>query len=305
MLLSSEEMSDTKHVKELVKEAELYRKQGLLKQALEKYDELFRFAVSRPRFSGDRKFLETLRGKIDRIQKLMREVEAAPATTEVPRGVQDLISKLFSFSTDRDMAALEGALALAKFGQYERAVEKLQTLIQEGILPLVAATNILSCRLAFSSSEEAVSQFEKWKAQGVFSAKDLRYLHGHLERSLRKRGLKNPIPVPDETVRDRTKGKEQNIISISSISVALPGGPRKGDRVEFEITFQAGKKLSVIIPAGQKEVADAFEPGLCVPELRCYSSLGLLNGKGVVSGKTIISSGPRRGDVSLDITITD
>jgi hypothetical protein len=83
----------------------------------------------------------------------------------------------------------------------------------------------------------------------------------------------------------------------------LTNGPRKGEIVEFEVTFQLGNKISTIIPAQQEDLADAFKPGLRLSEIQCFSSLAVFNGRGIVSGLKRITSGPRRGDYSLDITI--
>ena len=41
-------------------------------------------------------------------------------------------------------------MALAKFGQYESALKEFDGLLKGGIMPLVAAKNIIRCHLALS-----------------------------------------------------------------------------------------------------------------------------------------------------------
>ena len=39
--------------------------------------------------------------------------------------------------------------------------------------------------------------------------------------------------------------------------------------------------------------------------IQCFSSMGVFNGNGIVSGKSLISSGPKKGDFAVDITIQE
>ena len=61
-------MSDKEHIESLIKEAELYRKQGLLDQAKEKYGEILGFIENHSHYSKDNKLINhlvniNLRGK--------------------------------------------------------------------------------------------------------------------------------------------------------------------------------------------------------------------------------------------------
>lgn len=200
---------------------------------------------------------------------------------------------------------MEGAIALAKFGQYKEALVAFQRLIKEGNMPLLAAKNILMCHMTFSSPDTAIAQFRQWVSQDEFSIKDLRYIRTFLEHALLKQGIKAGLPQvagasPEE---GKPEEEEEDIIDISSVTIQLTIGPRKGEIAGFEVTFQLGNKISTIIPARQKDLADAFKPGLRLSEIQCFSSLATFIGRGIVSGLEKITSGPRRGDYSLDITI--
>lgn len=298
-------MSESDHVKALIKEAETYRKQGLLNQAKAKYMDLLNFVENHEKFSKDKKLIDALNSKIKAVDNTLTEIDQAGETPELPEKVQDLISKLFSFSRNKDTAAIEGALALAKFGQYERAIAEFQRLIKAGTLPQVAASNMLSCHLTFSTPEAAVSQFKEWVAGDTFSKGDLKYLRGFLQNMLEKKGIRADLPEVSEAAPGEVKPapKEEEVIDISSLCIALPGGPRKGEVVEFEVTFQSGNAISIIIPSKEKGILEAFKAGLRLSDMQCYSAMGVFNGSGVVSSKSMISSGPKRGDHTMDITI--
>lgn len=172
-------------------------------------------------------------------------------------------------------------------------------------MPLLAAKNILMCHMTLSSPDAAIAQFRQWVSRDEFSIKDLRYIRTFLENALLKQGIKAGLPQvagasPEE---GKPEEEEEDIIDISSVTIQLTNGPRKGEIAEFEVTFQLGNKISTIIPARQKDLANAFKPGLRLSEIQCFSSLAAFNGRGIVSGLERITSGPRRGDYSLDITI--
>jgi hypothetical protein len=239
------------------------------------------------------------------LEENLDEIDTLSETPVLSEEVQSLISRLFSSSKDKDMAAIEGAVALAKFGQHEKALEEFQRLIEEGKMPLVAAKNALMCHMAVSSPDAAIQQFTQWVSQDTFSRSDLMYIRTFLENTLEKQGIEVDLPKVDEAPAEEIEPeeKEGDIIDISSVSVQLAEGLHKGERVEFEVTFQLGNKISIIIPAQQRDVASAFKTGLTLSEIQCFSPIAIFNARGIVSELGVINSGPRRGDHALDITI--
>jgi tetratricopeptide (TPR) repeat protein len=304
-------MSDKEHIKTLAREAEVYRSQGLLSGAKQKYQEILQFVQDHEHYSKDKRLIETVNKKIKAIEENLSEVLEAPERPEVTEDVQHLIQKLFSFSKDQQTSRMEGAVALAKFGQYEKALNEFKKLLKEGILPLDAAKNILRCHLTLSSPDVAVYQFKRWISRGDFSPGDLKYLRGFLQKYLEKRGIKTTLPEVVEAPQEKgetkkkkkTKKKEEEVLDISSVGVQFQNGPLKGKMEEFEVTFQAGNTISIIIPSDRKDLLESFEPGLRLKEMQCYSLIAVFNGSGVVSDKSVISSGPKRGHYTLDITI--
>ena len=298
-------MSDKERIKSLIKEAALYQKQGLFEESKEKYEEILTFIQDHERYSKDKKLIDAVKGKIRIVEDNLDEIDKTTETPALSQEIQDLISRLFSSSKDKDMAAIEGAVALAKFGQYEKALAEFQRLIEEGKMPLVAAKNSLMCHIAISSPDAAIAQFEQWVSWNTFSGPDLKYIRTFLENTLEKQGIKADLPLVDEApdVEGESEEREVDMIDISSISVELANGPRKGEAVELQVTFQLGNKISTIIPAQQKDLADAFKVGLRLSRMQCFSPLAIFNARGIVSGLKIIMSGPRRGSHALDITI--
>ena len=298
-------MSDKERIKALIKEAALYQKQGLFEESKEKYEEILAFIQHDERYVKDKKLIDAVQGKIRIIEEHLDEIDKSIETPMLSEEVQNLISRLFSSSKDKDMAAIEGAVALAKFGQYQKALEEFQRLIEEGKMPLVAAKNALMCHMAVSSPDAAIAQFTQWVSGETFSRSDLKYIRTFLENTLEKQGIKVDLPKVDEAPDAEGESEEKgvDIIDISSVSVQLANGLRKGETVELEVTFQLGNKISIIISAQRKDLADAFKTGLRLSEMQCFSPLAIFNARGIVSGLRIITSGPRRGDHALDITI--
>lgn len=298
-------MSDKEHIESLMREAELYRKQSLLEESKEKYEEALKFIKNHESYSKNKKLIGVVQSKIRAVEGSLDEIDHASETPELSQEVQDLIGRLFSFSKDKQMAALEGAVALAKFGQYEKALGEFQRLIGEGVMPLVAAKNTLMCHITFSSPDAAIAQLKQWLSQDTFSTRELAYLRAFLKQALVRKGIDADLPQVDEaTPGEGVPGESgADVIDITSFTVQLADGPRKGERVGFEVSFQSGNKISTIIPAKQKDLADAFRPGLQLSEIECFSPFAVFSGRGIVSELKKVTSGPRRGDYSLDITI--
>jgi len=298
-------MSDKDRIKALIKEAALYQEQGLFEESKEKYEEILTFIQHDERYVKDKKLINAVKGKIRIVEENLDEIDKSPETPVLSEEAHDLISRLFSSSKDKDMAAIEGAVALAKFGQYQKALEEFQRLIEEGKMPLVAAKNALMCHMAVSSSDAAIAQFTQWVSGETFSRSDLKYIRTFLENTLEKQGIEVDLPKVDEAPAEEGEPEEieVDIIDISSVGVQLANGLHKGETVEFEVTFQLGNKISIIISGQQKDLADAFKTGLRLSEMQCFSPVAIFNARGIVSGLRIITSGPRRGDHALDITI--
>ena len=122
--------------------------------------------------------------------------------------VQNLIQKAFSFSQTKEMAEVEGVLALAKFGQYEQALEKFYRLLGKGIASEVVAKHIIDCHLAISSPATALAQYDQWASNGLLTKEALADVKAYLDDILRTKGIKSPLPRIENTPKREREIRE-------------------------------------------------------------------------------------------------
>ncbi len=298
-------MNDSDRIKSLVKEADFYRSQGLLEQAKFKYSEALNVVMKNEALQKKESLINSLNKRIQAVQDTLDEIDKATDTPELAEDVQKLISNLFSFSKNKEVAAIEGAVALAKFGQYEKAFTEFQRLIDERILPLRAAENMLRCQFFFISPERAVDQYKKWVSSPIFTKKELKSLREFMVKMFKKEGIELDLPETQIALHEEPKkdAASEPVLEISSIGLRMKDNFRRDIDVELDITFQTGNILSFIVKADKKELINFLSTGGKLPEVQCYSSLSIFTAKGVVSDKKIIPSGPRKGDYAFDLTI--
>jgi len=298
-------MSVKERIKAMVREAEIYRSQSLLNQSKEKYNDLLKLVENDESTSKNQKLINDIKDRIKAVDDEIMEIDQAPEAPELSDDVQNLISSLFSFSKNQATAAIEGAVALAKFGQYEKAVKELERLIKEGPIPLQAAMNLLRCHLSLASPDVAITQYKRWASREELGKGDLRYLRNFLEDQLKKRGIDPQLPEVDEEaseVKD-IEEKAEDLIELSAIGIEFTEGPHKGKTKEFDVSFQSGNVVSIIIPSKDKNLAGALNKGLRLSNIQCVSPIAIFNGSGLISGKSVIAAGPKRGGVTIDITL--
>jgi tetratricopeptide (TPR) repeat protein len=299
-------MSEKDLIRRLLKEADLYRTQGLLSDAKTKYVQVLNIIGKSEILAKHKQLIAGVRSKIRAVEKSLNELRDTPEKPELSEDLQDLIKKLFSFSQTKEAAAIEGAVALAKFGQYEQALKEFHRLLEQGILPIVTAKNMIKCYAALKAPEAAVAQFAKWTTRDFFSTEDLKYIRTFLKTSLEKEGFKPDIPEVETkpSLPSKVKKKKEEVfLEISAISIHLQGGPMAGRTMDFDVHFQSANTVTILIPAVQKNVADTLVPGTRLRDIQCYSPITVFRSTGTVSGTAKIKQGPRQGDYTLDITI--
>jgi tetratricopeptide (TPR) repeat protein len=297
-------MSEKDRIRRLLKEADLYRSQGLLSDSKSKYVEILSVIEKSKTLANHQQLISGVKSKIRAVDKSLNELRNAPEKPDLSEDLQDLIKKLFTFSQTKEAAAIEGAVALAKFGQYEQALKEFHKLLEKGILPVVTAKNIIKCYLALKIPKAAVAQFAKWKTSDLFSTEDLKYIRVFLETSLKREGFNTEVPQVETNRSSPSKPKKKDVfLEISAISIHFQGGPLAGKTMEFDVHFQSANTVNVMIPASQKGLADSLVPGTRLDNIQCYSPITVFRSTGTVSGVAKIKQGPRQGDYTLDITI--
>jgi tetratricopeptide (TPR) repeat protein len=309
-------MEIKQRLKLLLQEAEIYRSQGLISEAYGKYADAEKMINGIGNLKNKESLLKAIAEKIAALNFTKEKVEKGPSSPELSKKAQDLIKNLFTFSEnkDKDSAALEGAVILAKFGQFDRAIEELNELLTKENVKVEAAKNILRCHMATAATQEAVNLYHQWHSEDSFQPHQLEQVRVYLEDALVKKGvdadLPSPLALADEPAVDdqasapvAESNNDEEFLDITSIGITFESGPRKGKMVEFDVNFQSGNMLSLIISKQDQGLIEDLKAGMDLKDIQFYSPIAIFNGSGVVSSKTQIKSGPKQGDYCLDIRI--
>jgi hypothetical protein len=314
-------MDIKKQLKSMLQEAEIYRMQGLMAEARAKYQDAYAFVRGISNLKNKDSLLKAIDSKFKAISDSKEKVDKGPISTELSEKAQDLIKNLFSFSESKDVdsAALEGAVALAKFGQFDRSLNELRPLLQKEGMRVEAAKNILRCHMTTSSSDEAIGQYRQWCSEDLFKPNQLEMVRVYLEDILQKKGIEAKLPsalpaegaaatagpIEAESTRkaDEVQDNEEEFLDITSIGITFDKGPHQGNMVEFDVNFQSGSMLSLIISKKDQSLIEGLTAGMKLEDIQFFSPIAIFNGSGVVSSKTQIKSGPKQGDFCLDIRI--
>jgi tetratricopeptide (TPR) repeat protein len=318
-----------KKIKALLQEAELYHFQGLLHEAMGKYINATELIQSNAQLKSRQSLIDGISKKIIALQKEINEIEEAPIKPEVSAKIQDLIKKIFSSSADNDedIAALEGAIALAKFGQFKRALLEFTELLKKDSVRVVAAKNILRCHMALSSEDDAIAQYKQWLSDDIFLPNQLDKLRTFFESVFKKREIdktppqtKTPVdnkeplieihgiyepPIQESGIEgfevELNEMQEDELYDIDSIGIKINYGPQKGRVVEFNVIFQSGNLISLVMKSREKDLIENLKIGATLNDVQYCSTIAILNGTGVVSDIKEIKTGPRCGDYCVDI----
>ncbi len=298
------QMDIKKQIKSLLKEAELYRTHGLLEDSKRKYSDAVELIRKNKQLKNRENLINSVLKKISDLGQDIDRMEKGSVSQEISTRDQDLIKKLFSFSKEKDSytAAVEGAKTLLEFGQFERALREFNELIKKDSLRVVAAKNILRCRIAISSLDDAVAQYQQWLSSDLFSPEQLNKVRLFLEGIIEEKGIDKLLPEEPEVDKD-LEIKETEFLDISSIGITLDKGPQKGKEIELDVNYQTGNIISLIIPKNYKALIESLKVGLRLDNVQFYSPIAMFKGSAIVWDKRQIDSGPKKGDYGLDMKI--
>jgi tetratricopeptide (TPR) repeat protein len=323
-------MNIVKKIKSLLQEAELYHSQGLLYEAISKYNDATELVQKNNQLKNQQALIEGISKKINILKKDISRIELAPKRPEMSTNIQDLIKKMSSFSPDldEDAKALEGAVALAKFGQFKRAISEFNALLKKDSTRIPAAKNILRCHIALYSINDAVTQYQRWLSDNAFHPDQLDKIRIFLENQLKREGVVKALPKTKEEILEtpvteppgngqtqapkpdtaeegprESAAENEDVLDVNSIGITVEVGPQKGNVYEFKVRFQLGKVISLLIPSRDKDVVENFKIGSEIHNVQYYSNVGLFNGSGLVAAVKEITIGPLRGDYCVDIEV--
>jgi len=298
-----------KEIKTLLQEAELYRDRGLVQEAMEKYKIASELILKSNKIKNRQNLIHVISKKMGTLENDFAKKDK-PVSHKMPKKTQELIKskEFFSKKMGRDEAALEGAVNLAKFGQYKRALKELQNLIRVDSTRVNAAKNIIRCHMALSATDDAIDQYNNWITNNLFRNDQLEKVRFFLKSSLMKKGIKRTLPELEKTLEPEYTDIEENdeeIPDISSIVIVLDEGPQKGKVIELDVSFQTGNVVNVIISGREHERIKNLNIGFQINDIQFFSPIAMFKGSGIISNITYISSGPKNGDYSLDIKVVN
>ena len=294
-------------VKSLIKEAELYKSQGLLNEALDTYKNVQTLIESTKNIKNKDSLLKKIAGKIDALYAQMETEFATPEPPKVSADAQSVIKEMITEDDPeaKGSSSLAGALALAKFGQYDQAIEELTRLLSYESLRLEAAKNIVWCWLQQNEVDKALGRVKQWMSGNVLTLNEVNSVRTYFEELVQKGGLDTRIS-PDKIHKDlepESQVDDEDILDINSTRFNLPRGARRGETVELEVSFQAGKYLKMLVPKRDQKLIDSLSVGDQLNGMIFYSPMAIFSGIGYVSSKVTINAGPKKGDYSLEIKI--
>jgi tetratricopeptide (TPR) repeat protein len=300
-------MDVKERLKSLLETAKLYRSQGLLFEAKGKYEDALTLIQETGLIKDGQNLIDIISKKISGVKKDIEKIAKQPTLPEVSEKDQDVIKELFSDTTgkDKDAAALEGAVTLAKFGQFDRALKDFNELLKNDSVRMTAAKNVLRCHMARTSIEDAVVQFQKWQSTDIFTKNQLTAIRLFLEvfrfdnfKENISLQLKNPAHVEKLEITDG------EVPDICSMIITLVEGPLKGVTFILDVRFQIGNVITLFIEDHKEELIESFEVGNILDNLQFNSTIAIFKGKGIVAEKIRIDSGTRQGDYRIDIQVT-
>jgi len=294
-------------IKKYYKEAELYNSHGLLDDALEKYQTVEGLVKANRQIRNRKGILKKIGARIEAINNSIHRDASAKKAPKVEKEAQSLMKEMFSFDDPetKGSSSLGGAIALAKFGQYDKAIDELNKLLEYDSLRLEAAKNILWCWVQQNYIEYAVSLYQKWRKTNFFPPKEMEVVQEYFNELVGDRTVAQELDEIEsqQTIEPDSEIEDDDILDISSIRIVLPGGPKKGEEIELEVSFQSGKYIRMIIAKKEKDLINSIKPGDLIKEIVFYSPMAIFSGEGFVSSKSEIDAGPKRGDFSLEIKI--
>ncbi len=307
-------MDVKKEVKSLLNQAEIYKSQGLLRDAAAKYVQAAQLVQKNAGDIGNPKsLLGAISKKLQSVKEEIRRLEAAPAAKEMSEQVQEIIRTKFAYSQDEKRAEIDGAIALATFGQYARAMEEFRKLLAKEDFRAEAAKNILRCHITLERYEDAVKQYQNWFSENFFSGEALLQIYRLLRDILEKKGFDAVLPNPEEKETAGGAGDqivpepepgigENEILDISSVGIPICEEQNRAKTFEYDVSFQSGSVINLLVSDRDKSFLNAIQPGT-VLQAQFYSPIAMFEGKAVVTSVSRIESGPKTGHYSVDIKI--
>lgn len=302
-------MEVKKTLKTLLKEASIYQTQGLLADARKKYETAVTLIEETADLKNRDELLSGVKRKIASLEKVVYRVEKRTVTPEISSTDKELIKKLFAVSEthDPDAAAIEGAMALAKFGLFERAIQEFEMLLDRPGRRMEVAKHILRCHMAIRSAHDPLMQYKKWIGDSQFPEDELKQLKVFLEKTYGMASAppgtafsdpaapsvaapmppEQPPPPPAEVAEyDPYEDSYEDVLAMLPKAVPAESADR-GDSSDAEYS----EVIDSFVPATKKPAATLPDDDPIDEYIDYISSIGIP-----------VSMGPRKGQV-IDLPV--
>jgi hypothetical protein len=290
-------------VRNLVRQAELYRKQGLFLEALDHYTSAIDLISNADNIKNKNDLISVIRNKIDQLDAKVKAVEGdTPMINE-----QEVKVILHEF---RDKP-IEGAIALANFGAYPRAMSEFAKLIDNTEMRTAAAKNMIRCHEAQSSLVNGIKLYKKWVKDERFTNRQIEDVRVFLENLLKREGRDEALPqretsgsaspIETEPPAPPPESGDKVNIDISTVLINFTKGSHAGQSLELDVSFQTDNIINLIIPKVQKSLVESISVGQRLDDVQYFSPMAIFSGSAIVKSKKQISSGPKQGDFTLDL----
>lgn len=297
-------------IKGILKQADIYATQGLFVEARDSYGSVIELLQAQPRVKDKEKLIKSLEAKVEAMAARILKVECAEPPPVLSPEVQTLIKRLFSFSQsdDPDHIALDEAVALTRFGQYASAVTEFETLLNRPAVRLSAAKSILRCHLAVDDLPAATEQYSRWLEDPRFDPELQVRLHGFLQSLLEQKGAGADLPEPANILQSDMLPTLQieapdEVLDINAVRLQIPEGPSKGLYVDYDVSFQSGNVISILISEVDAEVLKTLQLGEILANVELTAAVAIFKGSAKVMAKNRIKVGPRSGYFNVDLKI--
>jgi len=299
-------MDIKKQVQSILQEIEAYRSHSLFAEAMKRCQELAELIRQSDRLKNKEKHLATVSKKIKDLEIAARNFNGVAASVQMSAKEQAIVKKLFSYSTGEgaDSAILNGAIALLVFGQFKGALGEFNKLLTNDSFRVMAAKNIIRCHVGLDSLDDAVTQYQQWFSSQQFPDNQLEKIRPLLQGILKKKGIAKSLPEP-QLIADVREPEPlmTELLDIISVVIYLDHGAQKD--FELDVSFQKQNIISVIIPTLDKTLIDYLQIGLKLNNVQFNSYDTIFFDSCVITEKSIISLGPKKGNYFLTMKILD
>jgi hypothetical protein len=138
----------------------------------------------------------------------------------------------------------------------------------------------------------------------TLSKEDLKYVRDFLVSSLRNKGMNEMVPALSGEIQASVKTQD-DFLDISSIKIHFHDGKRHRYAVELDVVYQVGGLTSVVVSSADRALLDSLKLGKILHDIQFYTPVTVFRGAGIVSRKSVLEKGPRKGNYLIDIALAE